>query len=563
MRSSTRQGLGALGLYTGLTLLAFLPILPYLGSSLAGPAEDNMFLYWNLWWGTEALHRGLDLLHTRHLLWPEGHSLLLHTMSWGNLAIGIPLGRLVGLPLAYNLLLLASFVAGAMGAYLLAGRWVRQPAARLLAGLIFAFNPFHMAQALHHLNIASIHVLPLFVWFHLRLRDRVGWADGLGAAGCLALAALCSWYFLVFGLLYLVVDVAWSALSARQVRRGAALAALVAGGGALLALLPLLVPMARLVMAGGAVMTAEAATHAELFSADLLAFLAPNPMSPFWGNPEAVTAAPFLGNPWEAAVSLGWVPVAALVWTLGWRRKGSGWLLAMALTFLVLALGPRLHLWGHAVGPAILPYRLVGELPLLNIARVPSRMVIMAHLFLGILAARALEDVVFGGGWLAGRLANAGRQARLAGIVVALVAAQGFCLTAQHTPVELPAVYAHIDTPGDAPLLDLPTDEGIGARFYMMYQTLHHRPIAGGALSRLTHHGIPLEIKGLPPAGAGDVLRARGVRHLVVHKGRYAAGVNPEPELSRWFRKRYEDETHVLYDVEISGARGPNDPGAP
>ncbi len=69
-------------------------------------------------------------------------------------------------------------------------------------------------------------------------------------------------------------------------------------------------------------------------------------------------------------------------------------------------------------------------------------------------------------------------------------------------------------------------------------------------MSRLMHHGIPLEIKGLEPAAARDVLRMRGVRHLVVHKRRYAVGVDPEPELSRWFRKRYEDETHILYEVE-------------
>ena len=550
MRRPTRHALGALGLFTGLTLLAFLPVLPYLGSSLLGPAEDNMFLYWNFWWGTEALEQGLDLLQTRHLLWPEGHSLLLHTMSWGNLAIGVPLGRLVGLPLAYNLLVLGSFVGGAMGAWLLAGRWVRHPAARLLAGLIFAFNPFHTGQALHHLNIASIHLLPFFVWFHLRLRDRVGWVNGVGAAACLALAALCSWYFLVFGLLYLGLDVAWAAVTRDRPQRGALLAALITGGGALLALLPLLLPMARMVMAEGAVMTAEAGAHAELFSADLLAFLAPNPMSPFWGNPEAVTAAPFLGNAWEAGVSLGWVSVAALVWTFGWRRRGNGWLLAMAGAFLVLALGPRLHILGHAVGPAILPYRFLGELPLLNIARVPARMVIMAHLFLGILAARSMEEMLFGEGALARRLGDAGRRARLAGLVVALVAVEGFSLTAQHTPVELPAVYTHIDAPADAPLLDLPTDEGIGARFYMLYQTLHHHPIAGGALSRLTGHGIPLEIKGLPAGEVRDVLRTRGVRFLVVHRGRYAAGVDPEPELSRWFRKRYEDETHILYEVE-------------
>ncbi len=550
MQRQTRYALGALGLFAGLTLLAFLPVLPYLGGSLLGPAEDNMFLYWNLWWGTEALTQGHDLLHTRHLLWPEGHSLLLHTMSWGNLVFGVPMGRLVGLPLAYNLLILGSFTAGAMGAYLLAGRWVRRPSARILAGLIFAFNPFHAAQALHHLNIASIHFLPLFVWFHLRLRDRPRWCDGAGAAGCLALAALCSWYFLVFGLLYLVVDVVWGTLTTRRPHRGALLAALGAGGGALLILLPILIPMARLVMAEGAVMTAEAAVHAELFSADLLAFLAPNPLSPFWGDPEAISAAPFLGNAWEAAVSLGWVSAIVLAWTLGWRRRGNGWLLAMACTFLVLALGPRLHVLGHAVGPAYLPYRLLGELPLLSVARVPARMVIMAHLFLGILSAMALEELVFGGGRLARRLADAGSQARVAGLVVALITVEGFCLTAQHTPVELPSVYTHIDAPADEPLLDLPADEGIGARYYMMYQTLHGRPLAGGSVSRLMHHGIPLEIKGLEPAAARDVLRMRGVRHLVVHKRRYAVGVDPEPELSRWFRKRYEDETHILYEVE-------------
>ncbi len=79
---------------------------------------------------------------------------------------------------AYNWLVLLSFPLSAAAAYLLARHLALSPAGALLAALLFAFSPFHLAHAAYHPHIAQTQWLPLYLLALWRCLDEATLARG-------------------------------------------------------------------------------------------------------------------------------------------------------------------------------------------------------------------------------------------------------------------------------------------------------------------------------------------------------------------------------------------------
>ena len=76
--------------------------------------------------------------------------------------VGAWLSQVFGPVAAYNVVVLATFPLAALGAYALA-RYLRLPhRGSLVAGLIFAFAPVHVAQAAYHPHIAQVQWIPIY-----------------------------------------------------------------------------------------------------------------------------------------------------------------------------------------------------------------------------------------------------------------------------------------------------------------------------------------------------------------------------------------------------------------
>ena len=85
---------------------------------------------------------------------------------------GALLARAVGPVAAYNWIVLLSFPLSAAAAYLLARHLrIGRPWA-VLAGLAFAFSPFHLAHAAYHPHVAQTHWLPIYLLALWRCIDR-------------------------------------------------------------------------------------------------------------------------------------------------------------------------------------------------------------------------------------------------------------------------------------------------------------------------------------------------------------------------------------------------------
>jgi hypothetical protein len=183
------------------------------------------------------------------------------------------------------------------------------------------------------------------------------------------------------------------------------------------------------------------------------------------------------GNIHESSVYLG-IAVIVLI-TIAWRNRrsmGESRLVLMYVLlvfFIVMALGPRLHILRHQISFIPLPYAaLVRILPFLRISGMPVRMMIMVTLCAGVISAFGLRCLI--GGSSRARLA--------AGILLAV-------LFVEYLPKTIPLSYFPIPEyvrvlkglPGDDGVLDTVSLPALS----LLYQTVHEKPLAFGYVSRL------------------------------------------------------------------------------
>jgi hypothetical protein len=514
--------LAALAGFSLLTALFFWPWLAHLSSALIGPPEDNMQDFWNSWHAAHA-HGWRDIFFTTDIRWPEGTALYYHSFNYPQVASIALLAQIFGGNFAsivalHNLTLLASFPLAGLGMYLLARHLMGDHAYRdtgaVLAGFVFAFNPWHVAMAMHHAHVSGIEFLPLFVLCYLRALESRSYAWVAGAGLCVALAALCCWYFLFYALYFAVFHLLYLRIHDGRWPRGWhwGAPALCFGGAALL-LSPWLIPMMH---AGRN--PAIYYPGSNIFVADLLAFFAFPPthlLAPLGaGVYRALT-----GNPWEDTTYLGLVILMIVAAAL--LRGGSRGLMAYALGgmvfFAVLAAGDVLHVGGW-ISPLHLPDVVLDRLPFFANVRTVARAMVFVYLFLGLAAAQAfvlLAEQPRSRPWLA-----------LAALLMLL----------DFWPVDLPSTQAACPQgaqaiaadPVRAGVLNLPRgyDED---NAYMMQAACHGHPIVQGVVARFTSTALMDRLEMRDLAVQKRQLADAHVRYVVLHK--------PAGPLFHWNRR--------------------------
>ncbi|MFQ6015122.1 MAG: hypothetical protein ACE5NP_06740 [Anaerolineae bacterium] len=510
LRPHYRHHLYVVLAYLALTLLMTYPLLFNLGTAIPGDGFDGWQNYWNLWWGKRAL---LDLrvnpYFTNYLYHPSGASLLFHTLNIFNTFLTMPVQLDFGLMVAYNFVVLFSFVVSGYGVYLLAcyllthaqaTTQARHPYLRLAAficGLIFAFSPFRFAHLLGHMQVFSSEWVPFYALFFIKGLDRM--AQGRSSASgfrdlastawkptfFLILATLCDWYQTLYLALFSVLYLLHRVWQSRQFWRPVAQVALI-GVLFTLAFSPLL-----WTMLGEARVNQEVGRPYEetvTLSADLLAFLTPNELHPLWGEPVRGWADRFTSTTAERTVFSGYLPMLlALFGAVKGKKRARFWL-ASLLLFFILALGPVLHVGGRTTFtqlgitiplPYLLLYRLV---PFMKIARSVSRFDMMVMLSLAILAGYGISYVMLKGrGWLL--RSNLARTGILAGCLGALILFEFLSIPYPLSPPEIHPFYRDLSRqPGEFAILELPMNWDRPAQ--LLYQTVHGKRLISAYTSR-------------------------------------------------------------------------------
>ncbi|MFL7793610.1 MAG: hypothetical protein AB8I69_15820, partial [Anaerolineae bacterium] len=207
--------IGVLLGYALLTMAMTWPLITKMSTHMAGDNIDVWLNQWATWWTEKALKDRLDLYHTNYIFYPQGASLVFHSFSHVNSAISLLVAPLIGDLAAYNITVLLAFALSGFNMYLLVAHFTNARAAAFVAGLVFAFNPYHMSETIH-LHLVSTQWMPLFI---LSLTKMIRHKGGKGlrhvwlAALWFVLTALSGWHLMILltslAALYLVYQVAF------------------------------------------------------------------------------------------------------------------------------------------------------------------------------------------------------------------------------------------------------------------------------------------------------------------------------------------------------------------
>ena len=437
---------------------------------------DGLGNIWNLWWTNKAiteLHQ--SPWHTTFLYYPYGTSLLSHTLNPFNGMLAIILLRLMSQVQAHNVIVIFTFVVGGVTAFVLAREFTRSFAACLLAGFIFTFSEYHFSHAQGgHLNLLSMEWVPLFVlcWYRLITRPRV--ITGVSAAGVLFLVLLCDYYYFLYCVLIGALIFTWHWIKSRDwlfflrskyphALGSFLLVTLATSGPLVISLLMLLVRDPP----SGAHDPAD-------FSLDLLGLFIPGRQwrfseltSFYWSG---------LNEANEQSVHLGFAVFVMLVYVWIRRKKLHEhvelWFLVF-IVFVLLALGPSLHIAGHEIHFPLMPYTAVVKLiPGMSLGGMPVRMVSMAILAASIIAAVGFAELL--------------NRKRSSAVFVAIIL---MVLVFEYLPGPIPAR----ENPWPQfvkELKKLPEGAVYDARdtkFHALYyQTVHQKPMAYGYIARVS-----------------------------------------------------------------------------
>jgi hypothetical protein len=524
VRGNSSDYLALIG-YALLSLAYLWPLVRRFSTAMAGDGFDRHVFQWANWWVARTLSQGHSPYHSRMIFHPQGVDLHFLSFSWLNTFVWWPLQAVVGNLPAYNFTVWWSWPLAGFGAYLLAREFFSDRRAAFVAGLIYAFYPYHFAQR-NHLNLLSIQWIPFSLVFLVRATRRGRLRDGILSGLFFAFSGLSSWHHMTLSGMIGGLWVLYTWLTERPEWSGKtwqALVALIATVGLLAG--PFLVPLAWENFANPSGQDPYLGKERET-QTDLLAYFVPNLYHPLWGDLAAPVHRRFLRNK-DHAVTLGYVPLLLVFYGLSRWRKDRGmrfWLVGL-LIFWLLALGPFPRINGEPYSNVPLPYRLVGWSFPVRSLRNPERFNIIVGLCLALV----------GGASIAGLLRRLSTQRATLGAIVlsVLVLFEYWSWPFPTRPPDVPDFYHQLAAePGDFAIADLPITNDLSKR-YMYYQTVHGKPTVTGHVSRppadaydfIASSGLLRAMwQGRRPAPDGDAraelasLTAAGVRYLVVHR---------------------------------------------
>jgi hypothetical protein len=356
------RGVHASLLYLALSIAATWPLARGLARDVAWDLGDSILNIWILAWDVEQI-RGL-LTGDVARLWSFFDAPIFHpaplALAYSEHLVPqalqvLPVVLLTDNPiLGYNLLFLSTFVLSGLGMYLLVRELTGNAPAGLVAGLLFAFAPYRLAQS-SHVQVLSSQWMP-FVFYGLARYFRSAGPDGrlrvaplAGAAVALVAQGLSSGYYLLYFTPLAVAFGLWEIGQHRLWRNRRVWTTLaVAGLLATVVVVPFLLPYAALRTQG---LGARSRAEVSRFSADVYSYATAFPEQRIWGSVLQAMPKP------EGELFPGLVPVfLALIGIVG----GSASVVVALSAERTRRVGPRWFVWllgaaaaGHAVAAVL------------------------------------------------------------------------------------------------------------------------------------------------------------------------------------------------------------------
>ena len=537
------------------------PIHSALSSHFLGADNGDVYeIARQVWWFKTALLNGDDVFSHSLLDYPEGTPAV---RLWAQPLQMFPawlFAFFVPLATAYNLTVLLTLALNGWSMYLLARRTLstsnRFPA--FIAGLVFLSFPTILGQLLDgHVGLLVQWPAPLFIICLFAYADHGG-KRRFFAAALLFMAGALGDTMQVF---YVLTPLALLFVLARLRHRdhlGAlrAIAVALAGGAFLLLYLsPILGDYAAYLQS----LDGESRVRQSI---SVLGVLSPSSGNPFWGS----HLRPILGG--DIGGSASYVgALGGLLALLGIiYRPAARWWLLVALVAWLLALGPLLKWQDQVLSGSIagyeavvpLPYALLVNLPLSELARSPARfMLLFAPAFSLLAGFGAIECC---GSRFAQRR---GRRMQIAAACVfAVLLLEDYRLFSAFpsVPADIPREIHNLRRRRDIrAVYNAPHDDARAAREAMFLQTAHVKPLIDGGDASVTtvdQARLALLSKFHP-----SLLQDAGADIVIINKAR--AMESGQLDLLQWRARQglgaplFEDQRYAIYETPVSRSRAP------
>jgi hypothetical protein len=313
-------------------------------------------------------------------------------------------GRVAG----YNLLFFASFILSGFGAYLLAFHFTKNKPASLIAGIIFAFSPFHVHNALGT-NVGTMHQewLPFFALYLFKFFDELSFKNFSLAGIFLLLIGFTEHQLLAFTVIFIFFFFVYKLIIEPKAYHRWKLWIYIGASILVLSILFFFMFRSLFAIAASSNNFLDAGLKSAVkYSNDSLSIFIPPISHSFWPNSFANLRDQInrnADNSFSAYAGYS-VLLLSILGIFGIRffkkkkipAKGIFFWLVVALGFYVLSLGPYLHYKGLLDPPVKIPYWLVYQyLPFYKNIRTVGRLFVWSMLGFSMLAAWGMAFINF------------------------------------------------------------------------------------------------------------------------------------------------------------------------
>jgi hypothetical protein len=492
-----------LAAYLGLAVVMSMPLVLNFSQGVVGQGGDP----WQTMWRfeekevqlQEAISGGVQNFKTfaQNEFFGGGEPRLINLSVWPWMLLQV----LFGQPMTYNLVWLLSYILSGYGMYLLVAYllnsrkdssletqgWITQGAS-FLAGMYYMFLPFHVAHSMGHFGAMQTQWIPFIILIFLSFIRRPNLVKALIFSVLLTVQAWTEHHYALWLIFFFIV---WAWLDRKKVKEYWKKERAVMYKGLIVGFLLLFVIMPYSLTARMALQQDSSLSLGKeqviRFSADLFSYVVPAYWHPMWGGVfHQLFTEHFTGNVVEATQYLG-VSILLLILFFHQKipKKQKRYWLIIAGVFLVISLGPRLHIFGKVL-PFWLPYDLIDSWPIINVVRAVAR----AGVFVGVATAVLL-------GWVVQTQFN--RRVSM-GAVGALIILEFLFLPVPWQSTQLSSAYEIIRESSNKAIIEIPAATNYVAASKALFASgFHEKEVVGSiALERALDEGVLKEVRSLP-----------------------------------------------------------------
>jgi len=532
--------------YTLLTIILTYPVLFKIKTDIPGTGADS-FQWMRILWYTKIAIKEADLAALTHdhlLFYPNGIESMPFSSAF-NQVLYVLLSPFLELHVIYTILWLLTFIIGAIGSYLLVKYLTDNKYAAFIAGIVFAFSPYHFSRGLYFFGAATVQWIPFCALYLMKTVKEEGIKNPILAGIFFILVAMSDLQYLIFmgifaGLVFFY-DLYLTLRSRKNFIHSVKqmiIKYFFFGGVAFLGVLPLTINEILIALSKQNFLKPNANEIPKL-SNDLMSFFLPSHLHPLLGHFTSDLYSNVLSWPAERVNFIGYIVLGLSILALLKSRRKPDVKFWLVSTFFVtiISLGPILHFNGAVAFTdsnmkISLPYQILyNTIPFLKNCRTVGRFFVIATLGYSVLAGYGFSELL---------KYKPERKKLILTIVGFLLIFEYLSIPYPTTQVSVPDFYYQISNDKDNyAMLEIPQNSNAGYMDFqdLYYQTVHNKALVGGYSARYPANVGDFQrktpfIKELQYYSLGtkdilqedvtdigtSVLNANNIRYVIVHK---------------------------------------------